>query len=741
MEKTVEEKVNIYVKLIQVSNQIGQFENSYKYAKSAYQLLNFSFNFNPNLLSILFRLFRIELKIKRYNLDELKKINIDKDLRRSLIASISANLTPAAYKNGKRLLMINGILTSNEHIFDYGISLNTIIGIFGLSIIFSSEKIANYAIAVKSGRFGNYLLQEYPNAPAAGYCKFVYANFAARWERPLRDIFALFKIASRESLSQGNIAMGITSLYCLLQTELLAGAPLNTILKEAEVYGQEAKKLSAFTEDKCLSVYRDVARALSGEIKNPFESIPIEFADDLKDYNDLTIYPINFGHYQLWKTILRYLFDQYDEVKKVSELPSLIMENYAGLQSTAMLLLTTSLSLAALMVSYKDNPGSWKLIKKYYKTIKSMADAIPINYGPYAWMIEGEMARLKGENDKAIDLYQQSINMARQEENPFLLGIAYELTARFYIKVRSQELTTYYLRKALRCFEAFHAHAKAEHLKAHYKEYFEEEETYQESKLSDYTTATYHTMVTSTHTTTSDDINIDLETVIQASQSLSKEIDINKLMEALMHLMVVSAGANRAVLIRFIDNEPYIYSEIESSSSYQHLEDPVPLNSKGKEVCINIIKYAIRTKSQVLLNNVEEDSGSFQNDPYFLWSKPKSILCFPLMQTTSLKGVLYLENTTSSNAFTPSHLQLLTILSSQMVISLENAEFYGNLEDKVSKRTQELNQKNNELLESNKQLQIAFKHIQEVHDRMIQQEKWPLWGCLQQGLHMSSKTP
>ncbi len=60
----------------------------------------------------------------------------------------------------------------------------------------------------------------------------------------------------------------------------------------------------------------------------------------------------------------------------------------------------------------------------------------------------------------------------------------------------------------------------------------------------------------------------------------------------------------------------------------------------------------------------------------------------------------------------PSHLQLLTILSSQMVISLENAEFYGKLEEKVSQRTQELNSKNVELADSNSQLQTAFKHIQ-----------------------------
>ncbi len=58
-------------------------------------------------------------------------------------------------------------------------------------------------------------------------------------------------------------------------------------------------------------------------------------------------------------------------------------------------------------------------------------------------------------------------------------------------------------------------------------------------------------MLISTHTSTIEDTNIDLETVIQASQSLSKEIDINKLMEVLMKLMIVSAGANRAVFTSF----------------------------------------------------------------------------------------------------------------------------------------------------------------------------------------------
>lgn len=236
--------------------------------------------------------------------------------------------------------------------------------------------------------------------------------------------------------------------------------------------------------------------------------------------------------------------------------------------------------------------------------------------------------------------------------------------------------------------------------------------------------------------------NVDLDTVIQASQSISREIEGSKLGEVLMKLMIVSAGANRAVLIRFDEKkDPVVYSEIFADSIYQPIVHPIPIVDKGKDVCLNIIKYVMRTKSQVLIHDAEKDQGSFQNDPYFLWRKPKAILCFPLLQKSELKGIIYLENTNTANAFLPSHLQLLSILSSQMVISLENAEFYGKLEEMVKDRTEELNEKNVELKESNSQLEEAFNHIKDVHQRMIQQEKMASLGMLTAGIAHELKNP
>src|SRR5262249_7470599 len=59
----------------------------------------------------------------------------------------------------------------------------------------------------------------------------------------------------------------------------------------------------------------------------------------------------------------------------------------------------------------------------------------------------------------------------------------------------------------------------------------------------------------------------------------------------------------------------------------------------------------------------------------------RSLLCLPLVKQGTLVGVLYLENTIASHVFTPSRIELLSLLASQAAISLENARLYRDLEE------------------------------------------------------------
>ena len=91
----------------------------------------------------------------------------------------------------------------------------------------------------------------------------------------------------------------------------------------------------------------------------------------------------------------------------------------------------------------------------------------------------------------------------------------------------------------------------------------------------------------------------------------------------------------------------------------------------------------------VILGDASE-SSEFDQDPYIQKSKPKSVLCCPIISQGNLKGILYLENNIAVNTFTQDHLEILNILASQAAISMENALMVDSLEKKVEARTREL---------------------------------------------------
>lgn len=61
-------------------------------------------------------------------------------------------------------------------------------------------------------------------------------------------------------------------------------------------------------------------------------------------------------------------------------------------------------------------------------------------------------------------------------------------------------------------------------------------------------------------------------------------------------------------------------------------------------------------------------------------------------------GVLYLENKDCENIFSDERSQILSLLSSQLAISFENTRLYENL----SRKTQELEEKNKQLAHTDK---------------------------------------
>jgi light-regulated signal transduction histidine kinase (bacteriophytochrome) len=62
------------------------------------------------------------------------------------------------------------------------------------------------------------------------------------------------------------------------------------------------------------------------------------------------------------------------------------------------------------------------------------------------------------------------------------------------------------------------------------------------------------------------------------------------------------------------------------------------------------------------------------------------VLCLPILRQDALIGMLYLENSLITDAFTPERLAVLELLTAQAAISLENALLYTDLQQENSER-------------------------------------------------------
>ncbi|MDB5043275.1 MAG: histidine kinase, partial [Candidatus Eremiobacteraeota bacterium] len=171
---------------------------------------------------------------------------------------------------------------------------------------------------------------------------------------------------------------------------------------------------------------------------------------------------------------------------------------------------------------------------------------------------------------------------------------------------------------------------------------------------------------------------LDIGTVVKASQAVSGEIELDKVIETLMRIALEHAGAERALLILFTSDE----SRISAEATTGHGTVDVTLRSAAvtpADLPESVLQYVIRTRESVILDDASA-STLFSADAYMQQRRPRSVLCLPLIKQTKLVGALYLENTLTPRVFTAGRIAVLELLASQAAISLENATLYSDLQ-------------------------------------------------------------
>ncbi|MEH2229269.1 MAG: AAA family ATPase [Nostoc sp.] len=380
-------------------------------------------------------------------------------------------------------------------------------------------------------------------------------------------------------------------------------------------------------------------------------------------------------------------------------------------------------------------------VQTHQTILHQWAENAPMNHLHKWYLVEAERYRVLGEKAVASEYYDQAIALAKTHQFINEEALVNELAAKFYLDWGKQRIAGEYMIEAYYSYIRWGAKAKVADLERRYPQLLAPILQQTRSSLSINETILALGNVTSTSSPTSSSnvsVALDLAAILKASQTLSGEIELEKLLSVLLAIAIENAGADKCVLMLLQDKRLSIKGSITLGT------EPVVFQSlpveDSQDIPLKLIYKVLHNRQTTMLIDASADR-TLANDPYIIRQQPKSILCSPILHQGKLMGILYLENNLVTGAFTSDRLQVLNFLTTQAAISLENALLYHKLEDyshtleqKVEKRTQEITEKAT-------QLESTLEKLYSTQSQLIQSEKMSGLGQLVAGIAHEINNP
>ncbi|HET6215437.1 MAG TPA: AAA family ATPase [Acidobacteriaceae bacterium] len=606
---------------------------------------------------------RIWQQLGNRSIEELIDLPLMNDPEsRASLDVLTEVVTPALFTDENLLALV--ICRMVNLSLKYGNSDGSCFAYVWLGMILGPH-FADYGAGFRFGRLGYELVEKrgLRRYQARAYMSF--GNLVTPWTRHIRTGRELVRRAFDAATKIGDLTFAAYSCNNLNTNLLASGDPLGDVQREAENGLEFARKAQFGLVVDIIAAQLGLIRTLRG-LTPEFGS----FNDELFDEN-------RFEHHLQSDSRLALPECWYWIRKLQARVYANDCASALDAASQAQKLLWTSPSFfemaeyhfyAALAravqhdaASISERPQHLEALSAHHKQLQVWADNCPENFTNRAALVAAEMARLEGRWLDAMQLYEQAIESARESGLVQNEAVADEVAARFYLGRGFDTIAYAYLRNARSCYQRWGALGKAKQLDTLHPRLHQE-------RASASSAATIGTPVR----------ELDVETVIKASQVLSSEIVLAKLIEALMRIAVEHAGAERGLLILLRSDEPQI--EAQAATGHGRLDVTVrQMAVTSSDLPQSALHYVFRTGERVVLDDALV-ADLCSDDEYVRRKRPRSVLCLPIVQQTKLVGALYLENNLTPRAFTSDRVAVLELLASQAAISLENARLYSDLQ-------------------------------------------------------------
>ncbi len=672
--------------------------------------------------------------------------NMTDALKLSTMQILNLIVTPAWASNAEVFEQI--CLTMINLSFSNGLCEFSAVGYASYGGILCGQ--GNIQKGYQFGKLGVELSDKFNAKPLQIRVQMLFYSTVMHWRQSVRETVAAYYHASQPALEMGDIEY---ACFALVEPDIYQFLMGSELKKLTEKYPNTLKRVSQLQQDfhyNFLIPYYQATLNLLG--KGEFTELSgtnLLGKGDLTElsgtiFNKEKLLPQFIEEQQitlccatyLAQTLLAFIFRDIEKAYQNALLTEKYKEGAGGMFFLPVHSFYCSLALLAkISASVSDNSPEQQLLNHHQAQLKHWATQAPCNCQHKYDLVQAETARVLGNDWQAAQLYEKAIAGAKKNKYLHEEALAYELAAEFYLQQGMEKFAQTYMKEAHYRYQLWGALAKLKDLEQRYPQLIAPVTSVQTASTTSMTRMAFST---TTYTSQTLSKELDLDSLMKATQTLSEEIVLSQLLEKMMHTVIENAGAQRGLLIlekgkgtwgkEPSESEWVIEAVIEAQATVDKDNVPMLQSIELDKALVSpeIVNYVTRTQEEVVLENATA-GGPFTQTAYIKETQPKSILCMPLINQGKVSGILYLENNQTTGAFTPQRLTVLKLLSSQIAISLENAFVYNHLEELVAERTQELS--------------TALDNLKATQNQLIESEKMAALGGLVAGVAHEINTP
>ncbi|WAA13316.1 ATP-binding sensor histidine kinase [Fervidibacillus halotolerans] len=686
--KTPLEKLKIYIMQMNLFNYINRFDEALERGLKGLKLYRQRIPSQVSKGKLALEFLMIKILLWRKKTGKLLSLSeMDTEEKTFLLQTYILLNTPSFFVNQQlaTFLMLRAVRLTLKHGNTEATSL-----VYNNYALILSAGFKDYKGSYEFGKLAIKHAEKYGNPNYLGRVYFVFGCFVNHWQGSLEENIRYLERSQSLSLESGNLTVAGSSSSFIIITYFLIGTNLSQLKKKVFQQLDFTKKIDYSLANEFFSEVLHWIEVLSHEDQTVHWDMPP------KEKNDNVVIIM---YYTIRLKALYLMGEMALSLKIMKEMEKMVNDQLTVVVIPAYTFYASLLKLKLWRKGEKEN--HWQRdVQNHLKKLKLWASHSPNNYEHQYLSVFGCLQLLQGKEKEGVYYIQRAIQFAAERGFVQDQAAINEWIGEYFYERGMDSLAEMYLREAEKSFRMWGAHAKADQLVKLYPNF----------SFKPFSTSEMNA-------------SFDLKTMIQATETLSKERTIDQLLKKYMEIILKIAGADLGYLIIFHREKGFVKVSGKIHEGIDVFKEGQPLQSN--RLPMSVVHYVSTSQSEVYLDDAGK-SDLFSKDPYIVQNGTKSLLCLPIILSGSLFGILYLENNLSANVQFLKHVTLLNTLSSQAAIFYINVQLYENLEKTVKERTKELAEMNRQLERKNNELAKTEQLQKELFSNISHDLKSPL---------------